>query len=102
MLQISNVYALRMAGVFVSSLATVWLRTGLMPRQLALVTYLLSTVLLLVISLSLWVTLIFPAWVFLISLVILVRNVRRPAKQTSAAWRVSGSSLRETRDESWG
>ena len=89
MLQISNVYALRMAGVFMSSLGTVWLRTGLMPRWLALLTYVLAAVLLLVINLSLWMTLIFPAWVFLISLLILIRTVRKRADKASAAQRGS-------------
>ena len=42
MFQISNVYALRMAGVFMISLGTIWWRTGLMPRWLALITYLLA------------------------------------------------------------
>ena len=42
MLQLSNVYALRMAGVFMLSLGTIWLRTGLMPRLLVILTYLLA------------------------------------------------------------
>lgn len=79
MLQISNVYALRMAGVFMISLGTIWLRTGLMPRWLVVMTYLLALTLLLVISLSLWVALIFPAWVFVIALSILIRNTSTPA-----------------------
>ena len=72
MLQISNVYALRMAGVFMISLGTIWLRTGLMPRWLAVVTYLLALALLLVTTVSLWVTLVFPAWVLLVSVLILL------------------------------
>lgn len=76
MLQISNVYALRMAGVFMTSLATIWFRTGLMPRWLAIVTYALAVVLLLVINLSLWITLVFPVWVFVVSAFILVRQLR--------------------------
>jgi hypothetical protein len=76
MLQITNVYALRMAGVFMISLGTIWWRTGLMPRWLAIITLLLALSLLLVSNLSLWVTLIFPAWVFMISLFILLRNVQ--------------------------
>lgn len=52
MLQISNIYALRMAGVFMISLETIWLRTGLMPRWLVVITYLLALVLLLVINLN--------------------------------------------------
>jgi len=77
MLQIGNVYALRMAAVFMMSLGTIWLRTGLMPRWLAVATYALAAVLLFVISLSLWVALVFPAWVLAVSLLILVRSRRR-------------------------
>jgi hypothetical protein len=76
MLQISNVYALRMAAIFMTSIATIWLRTGLMPRWLIVVTYLLAFLLLVVISLNLWVTLVFPAWVFFISVRLLVMNAK--------------------------
>jgi len=76
MLQISNVYALRMAGVFMISLGTIWWRTGLMPRWLAILTLVLALTLLLVVNLSVWVTLIFPGWVFLISLLILIWQYR--------------------------
>lgn len=78
MLQISNVYALRMAGVFIISLATVWLRTGVMPRWLALGSYLVAFVLLVVTSLTLWFTLVFPAWALVVSIVILLRPVTVP------------------------
>jgi len=71
--QISNVYALRMGGVFMLSLGTVWLRTGLMPRWLVVATYLLALAMLVIVNLSLWVTLIFPAWVLVVSLHILSR-----------------------------
>ena len=42
MLQVSNIYALRMAGVFMISLGTIWWRTGLMPRWLAIVSFLVD------------------------------------------------------------
>jgi hypothetical protein len=74
MIQLSNVYALRMAGVFMISLGTIWWRTGLMPRWLAIITFLLALSLLLVINLSMWVTLIFPAWVLLIDVYVLSAN----------------------------
>jgi hypothetical protein len=77
MLQVTNVYAIRMAGVFMISLGTIWWRTGLMPRWLAIISYLVALTLLLVISLSLWVVLLFPAWTLVVSLLILVRH-RRP------------------------
>ncbi|MET0674029.1 MAG: hypothetical protein ABWY37_11110 [Microbacterium pygmaeum] len=77
MLQVSNIYALRMAGVLLICLATMWLRTRVMPRWLAFITYAVALVLLVVTSVSLWVTLIFPAWVLAVSILILVQNYRR-------------------------
>jgi hypothetical protein len=74
--QVINIYAIRMAGVFMISLGTIILRSGLMHRGWALVTYALALVLLLSIGYSLWVTLIFPFWVFAVSLDILIRNLR--------------------------
>jgi hypothetical protein len=82
--RISNVYAVRMAGVFMISLGTIWFRTRVMPRWLVLLTYGLALLLLLSIGYSLWVTLIFPAWVFLISVLILIWNLRtRSASEES-------------------
>jgi hypothetical protein len=77
MLQIANVYALRMASVMMISLGTIWWRTRLMPRWLVGVTYGLALLLLLVVSLSLWVTLVFPAWVLLVSVYVLAWRQRR-------------------------
>jgi hypothetical protein len=74
MFQIGNVYALRMAGTMMISLGTIWFRTGLMPRWLAALTYFLAIILLLVINLNIWISLVFPAWVFMISLLILIRK----------------------------
>jgi hypothetical protein len=66
-----------MAGVMMISLATIWIRTGLMPRWLTVTTYLLAITLLVVVNLNLWVTLIFPAWVIMISVDTLVKNLMR-------------------------
>lgn len=77
MYRIMNVYAIRMAGVFMISLGTIWVRTRTMPRWMALLTYGLALILLVSISYLLWVTLIFPGWVALISISILVWNYRR-------------------------
>jgi len=73
---IFNVYAVRMAGVFMISLATIWLRTGVMHRGWAFLTFVLALVLLLIIDYSFWVTLILPGWVLVISVYILIRNLR--------------------------
>ncbi|MFC0452155.1 hypothetical protein [Rhodococcus jostii] len=71
MLHVDNLYGVRMAAVFMISLGTIWLRTGLMPRWLAITTYLLALALLVVVNFSPWVTLVFPAWVVVINAYIL-------------------------------
>ena len=78
---IFNIYAIRMAGVFMISLATIWLRTGLMHRGWAFLTYILALVLLLSIDYSFWVTLIFPGWVLVVSVYILIRNLHNQPKE---------------------
>ena len=75
--QIFGVYALRMAAVFLIANGTLWLRTGVMPRWMAFVTYGVALVLLFVFTEAKWVVLVFPAWVFAVSLYILVVNLRR-------------------------
>jgi len=85
MFTIMNVYAIRMAGVFMMSLATIWVRTRVMPRPFALLTYILALFLLLAINLSLWVILVFPAWVLAISVFILVVSLRGETAEAEAA-----------------
>ena len=72
----NSVYALRMSGMFMFVLGTIWIRTLVMPRWLAFITYTLALVLLIGIGFSAWVALLFPAWVFLISAYILLLNYR--------------------------
>jgi hypothetical protein len=73
MLALTKTYALRMAAVFMISLATIWLKTGLMPRWLVGVTYLVAVGLLLASDISMWITLAFPVWVLVVSVLLLVR-----------------------------
>jgi hypothetical protein len=77
MYRIANVYAIRMASVFMISLGTIWVRTRTMPRPLVVVTYLAALVLMVSISFSLWVVLVFPSWVLLVSIYILFGNLRQ-------------------------
>jgi hypothetical protein len=72
----NNVYAIRMAGMFMMVLGAIWVRTGLMPRFLAILTYLTALSLIIGISFYPWTTLFFPVWVFIISGYILVLNYR--------------------------
>jgi hypothetical protein len=70
---LTNTYALRMGAVFMISLATIWLKTRLMPTWLIAGTYLFAVSLLIAADISMWVTLVFPAWVLVVSLLALVR-----------------------------
>jgi hypothetical protein len=66
-------YAVRMAAVFMMSLATIWLRTGLMPRWLVGLSYLAAVALLFASDVSMWVTMAFPVWVLVVSGLLLAR-----------------------------
>lgn len=79
MYQMLNIYAIRMAGVFMISLSTVWLRTRVMPLPVAIATLAIALMLIFVINFSLWIVLVFPAWVFTISVYVLYQDLRRPA-----------------------
>ncbi|MCK4963224.1 MAG: hypothetical protein KAS19_12090, partial [Anaerolineales bacterium] len=76
MYRINNVYSIRMAGMFMFVLATIWVRTEIMPRWVALSTYALALVLLVSVGFLPWMTDIFPAWVLLTSAYILFLNYR--------------------------
>ena len=72
-LSTTKTYAVRMAAVFMISAATIWLRTGLMPKWLVLLTYLVAVAILAASDLSMWVTMAFPVWVLVVSGLFLVR-----------------------------
>jgi hypothetical protein len=82
--QIFSVYALRMAAVFQISQATLWLRTGVMPRWMALLTYPVALLLLFVVTESQWIVLVFPAWVLMVSVYILVAHLTWPRPSPDA------------------
>lgn len=73
-LSASKTYAVRMGAVFIISLATIWLKTGLMPRWLVGISYLSGLALLIISDVSMWVTLVFPVWVLVVSILLLARS----------------------------
>ena len=73
--QTMNVYAIKMAGVFMFSTSSILIRTAVLPRWIALLGYALGAVLLLSIGVIVWIPLLFPLWVFVISLAILLQNL---------------------------
>ena len=67
-----NVFAIKMAGVFLFSTCTIALRTAIFPRWIAFTGFVCGVTLLLVISNWLWIALLFPLWIALVSAYILV------------------------------
>jgi len=80
--QTMNVYGIKMAGVFMFSTSTILLRTSIVPRWIAFLGYGLGAVLLLSIGIIRWIPLVFPIWVFLISVAILFENPSDTAECT--------------------
>ena len=74
MLAATKTYAIRMAAVFMMSLATIWFKTGLMPRWLVGISYLVALGLLIAGDISMWLAMAFPAWVLVVSGLILARS----------------------------
>jgi hypothetical protein len=67
-----NVYAMRMAGAFTISTTSIALRLGIIPRWLAIFGVVLAIVLLVTIERFAWVQILFPLWVLVLSIHLLV------------------------------
>jgi hypothetical protein len=81
-----SVYAMRMAAVFTLSVSTVGIRTSAVPRWVSVLGYLVALTLLVAAGEHKWFQLLFPSWVLLVSIVILlVRPPSRTASPGSAA-----------------
>jgi len=83
-----NVYALKMAGVFMISTAIMGLRTHILPRWITIPGYAPAVLLLLSSHFVGWLGLAFPMWVLILSIYILVENLRGPSAGTTANQRV--------------
>jgi hypothetical protein len=75
---IVNIYMVKMAGVFMISTSTVAIFTGIAPRWLAILGYALSVLLLFGSHYMRWSFIVFPVWVFMISICILWDNFHSP------------------------
>jgi hypothetical protein len=72
-----NVFAIKMAGVFVISTSTIVLRTEILPRWVAYSGFACACVLLLIITNWPWIALLFPFWILLVSTLILLTDIVR-------------------------
>jgi len=77
--EFGNVYAIRMAGVFMISTCTVAIRIEIFPRWMAFLGYALALLLLLSPGRLYWAPMVFPLWVLVISVHILLANLRHKA-----------------------
>jgi hypothetical protein len=77
-----NVFGIKMAGVFMFSTSTIFLRTAVVPRWIAFVGYVLGAILLLSIGIIVWIPVVFPLWVFVVSVAILLE---KPSSVTASS-----------------
>jgi hypothetical protein len=80
---IMNIYVVRMAGVFMISTSSLFIRTQAIPRWIAFLGFGLAVLMLLRIGhigRIGWVILSFPLWILLVSIYILIDNYRRQSK----------------------
>jgi hypothetical protein len=78
-----NVFAIKMAGMFIFSTSTIVLRTGILPRWVAFLGFLCGSVLLLVITSWPWIALLFPLWMLLVSVHIFLGEFRGHREATT-------------------
>jgi hypothetical protein len=76
-------HALRMSGLYMTAIGTLWLRTGRMPRWLIILTYVLALGFLVAAPRFREARFVFPGWVLVVSVYILVLNYRRTHDQAS-------------------
>jgi hypothetical protein len=77
---ITNVYAIKMAGVFMISTSTVVIYTEIAPRWIAILGYVLACILLLGSYYISWSFAVLPLWVALVSIHILIDDMGRHQK----------------------
>lgn len=70
-----NVFAFKMAGVFMISTCVIAVRTAIFPRWIAFSGFGCALILLLVVSNWVWIELLFPLWMLLLSVYIFTADV---------------------------
>ena len=80
-----TVYAMRMAGAFTISATTIAVRLGIIPRWLTAFGWFVALVLLLTVATVAWVALLFPLWVLVLSVYLLVHQPQGGERRVPAA-----------------
>jgi hypothetical protein len=73
--EVVNIYAIKMAAVFMVVTSTLALRTRLFARWLAYVGYAVALALIVSSAYVEWILLVFPLWVLIVSVYILIDNM---------------------------
>jgi hypothetical protein len=81
--EIMNVYTLKMAGVFMLTTCTLSLRTRIIPRWMIFLGFILALFLLLSLGFVYWSPIVFPLWILMISVYILLANLKGTRSQES-------------------
>jgi hypothetical protein len=76
-------FFLRMAAVYMLSIGSLWTKTEVVPRWLTIITFIVGISFLLFASFFRAARFIFPAWVLLVSVYILIINYRITQEQAS-------------------
>ena len=74
---IVNVFAIRMGAAFIFATSALARRVELFPKWLTYLGYAVGNVLLFVIKEFAWIELLFPAWVLVVSLYLLISDLRQ-------------------------
>ena len=80
-----SVYAMRMAAVFTLSVSTLGLRMAAFPRWVAFAGYAAALVLLVSAGEHKWTQLVFPLWVLVLSIAILLTKPQRPGETEASS-----------------
>jgi len=83
--EVMNLYAVKMAAVFMISTCTLAIRTGVFARWIAFLGYAFALFLLLSGRYIEWILMLFPMWVLLISIYILIDNLRGPPQAAATS-----------------
>jgi hypothetical protein len=70
-----NTFGMKMAAIFMFVTSTIGLRTAVLARWVSFVGFALGLILLLAITDFAWIALLFPLWVLIVSLYILIRDI---------------------------